>query len=208
MISLFLDTASNDVIISLFKDETLIDEIVESNSKQLSSDFIPLLDKILKANNMDVKEIDRIYSVTGPGSFTGIRVGVTTSKLIAYCLNKEVVPISELEVMATTKVDADYVVPIIDARRDAVYAGIYTQNLKNILPDTRILLSDLKRELEGKNYVFVGDYEIEDIVKPKYNTVEIIKKHKNDPSVNPHLLNPNYLKLTEAEEKLNDSKNN
>lgn len=205
MISLFLDTASNDIIISLFEDETKIDETIESNSKKLSSDFIPLLDSLLKQNNIDIKKIDRIYSVTGPGSFTGIRVGVTTAKLIAYCLNKEVVSISELEVMATTEVDSDYIVPIIDARRDAVYGGIYTKNLDNTFSDRRILVSDLKKELEGKNYCFVGDYEIDNIVKPKYNIEKIIKKHKNDAPVNPHLLNPNYLKLTEAEEKLNDN---
>lgn len=206
MKSLFLDTAASYIVISLFEDLNKIDEYIDENSKNLSKDFLPLVDNLLKKNNLKIQDINKIFVVVGPGSFTGIRVGVTAAKIIGYCLNTPVIPISELECMATTNTEYTYNVPVIDARRGYVYTGIYDSNLNEILEDTRISIEALKQKLDSKNYVLIGN--IDESIKPDYDITKIIKKHYNDKAVDAHLLNPNYLKLTEAEENLlNDSKN-
>lgn len=205
MKSLFLDTASSHMIISILDNGKLIDQFIKNNSTDLSSIFVFELEKILKKNNITVQDIDQIYCVVGPGSFTGIRIGVTVAKTIGFCLNKKVIPVSELETLATTNVKTTYIVPVIDARRGYVYAGIYDQKLKPVMKEQRILLDDLLKELSGKDYTFVTNMDIENKINPKQNVEKITNKYSK--GINPHILNPNYLKLTEAEENLNDRKN-
>ena len=103
--------------------------------------------------------------------------------------------------MATTKVTEDYIVPVIDARRDYVYAGIYNEHLDNIMKDTYIGIDDLMQGLQGKSYKIVSYDEFEQLetINPELNVLKVVEKHKNDNGTNPHSLNPNYLKLTEAE---------
>lgn len=205
MKSLFLDTASSHMIISILEDDKIIDEFIQNNSTDLSKIFVYELDKLLEKNKLKVQDIDQIYCVVGPGSFTGIRVGVAVAKIIGYCLNKKVIPVSELETLATTITNTKYIVPVIDARRGYVYAGIYDKNLKKIMKDQHILFDDLCEKLKNKDYVFVTTMNLENKMNPKPCIDKIITKHKK--GINPHMLNPNYLKLTEAEEKLNDRKN-
>lgn len=205
MKSLFLDTASSHMIITILDDGKIQDQFIQENSTDLSKIFVYELNKMLEKNKIKIQDIDQIYCVTGPGSFTGIRVGVTVAKIIGYCLNKKIVPISELEVLASTNADTKYIVPLIDARRGYVYAGIYNQKLKKIMPDQHILFTELCEKLRGKDYTFVTIMDVENKMNPHQNVDKIISKHKR--GINPHMLNPNYLKLTEAEEKFNDRKN-
>lgn len=156
---------------------------------------------------LDPKDIDNIFVTNGPGSFTGIRMGVTVAKTYAWALNIKIIPVSSLELMATTKVDKEYLVPIIDARRGYVYAGIYNEHLDIIMEDTYISIDELKKQLKDKSYKFISydEFDLLDTVKPKINILKIIDKHKKDKIVNPHLVNPNYLKLTEAEMNLKNN---
>ena len=143
----------------------------------------------------------KIFVVNGPGSFTGIRVGVTIAKTIASALNKNIITLSSLEYMATTFTDKKYLVPIIDARRGNVFAGIYDNNLKLIEKDSLISLNELMKKIDS-NYELISYDNINNSIKPKVDILKIILKHENDKSINPHKVNPNYLKLTEAEERL------
>ena len=154
--------------------------------------------------NIKPKDLDKIFAVNGPGSFTGIRVGLTVAKVMAWSLNIPVVPISSLEVIASTPNDGTNIA-LIDARRGYVYAGAYDKDLNPIMEDKHILLSDIK--IDG-TYVSYDNFEG---LKPNIDILKVIKKHEKDKKVNPHTLNPKYLKLTEAEENLlkkNDQRNN
>ena len=137
----------------------------------------------------------------GPGSFTGIRVGVTIAKTIAWALNIDVIPISSLELIATTKTQKKYLVPMIDARRCNVFAGVYDRNLNCIKKDKLVNLKDFIKDLNN-DYEFVSydDIATESLKKPDIDVIRIVNKHQLDKGINPHNLNPNYLKLTEAEE--------
>lgn len=195
MTYLFIDTA-NSFIISIIKDDKVIYYKNDESNSDTSSKVMPILDEAFKSCNLNINDIDKIFVVNGPGSFTGIRVGVTIAKTIAYCLNKPLISLSELELLATTNTNSNYVVPIIDARRGYVFGAIYDKNLNVYFEDSHILLEELKTKLP-ESFEFISDSNNVDLIK-------IIKKHELDEAINPHELKPNYLKKTEAEEKLND----
>jgi len=195
MTYLFIDTA-NSFIISIIKDNKIIYYKNDESNSDTSSKVMPILDEAFKSCNLNINDIDKIFVVNGPGSFTGIRVGVTIAKTIAYCLNKPLISLSELELLATTNTNSNYVVPIIDARRGYVFGAIYDKSLNVYFEDSHILLEELKTKLP-ESFEFINDSNNVDLIK-------IIKKHELDEAINPHELKPNYLKKTEAEEKLND----
>lgn len=203
MIFLVIDTCTKNVCVSLFKDKILLDKIVHSNQIDLSSNFMILLNDILDKNSIKIEEVDKFFVAVGPGSFTGIRIGVTCAKVMAWALKKEVIPFSSLELLATNDANTDYIVPLIDARRGYVFAGIYDNQLNKVMDDEYIKLDDLLEKIKlDKSVTFVSldNFDLETNL-PEYNVNKLIEKHYNDNSINPHSLNPNYLKKTEAEEK-------
>lgn len=213
MITLFLDTSATRLIVGIYKDNTPVLLVNEKSMNDLSSRLLPTIKGALDELKMGVKDINRIIVVNGPGSFTGVRVGVTVAKTLAWAKNIPIIPVSELELLATTKVETNYVVPFIDARRDAFYAGMYDKKHKNIIEDTYItrtsLLNKIKRHVSLKDVTFVSYDKVEGLesILPKLNIEYIIKKYARKKSFNPHSVNPNYLKKVEAEEKLNDKRN-
>lgn len=203
MISLLIDTCTNNIVIELLKDTEIIDKKTEFNDKTLSTNFVPWVQELLEKNSLKPDDIDTIFVAVGPGSFTGIRVGVTFAKVMAWALNKRLVPFSSLELLASTS-NEKVIVPLIDARRDYVFAGIYDKDLNNLMEDRYILLSDLLEELKKYNnpsFVSPDNLNLPTII-PNVDIIKVVNKHINDEGVNPHTLNPNYLKKTEAEEKL------
>ena len=189
---LFIDTCSNCLIISTIINNKLDYFFIDKNNNDTSSKVM----NVLKEAVCDINTVDKIFVVNGPGSFTGIRVGVTIAKTIGFCLNIPIIKLSELELLATTKTDTKYNVSLIDARRGYVYAGIYDKDLNCYLEDQHILLNDIKYP---DSYTVIDNYDNIDLLK-------IIKKHEFDEPINPHDLKPNYLKKTEAEEKLDDKR--
>ncbi len=204
MISLFLDTCNHKIIIGLLKDNKLVDSINFVNDNNLSEKLLPSIKTILDNNCIDKKDLDNIYVSIGPGSFTGIRIGVTVAKTIAWALKIKIIPISSLEVMASTS-ENDYICPIIDARRGFVYSGLYDNKLNNIIEDKYINLDELFNNLDKDNVEFVCYDDIVDGIEPNPNIEKIVNKHCDDKGINPHSVNPVYLKRTEAEEK-NDNR--
>ena len=201
MISLVIDTCNSNLLVALIKDNNILSIYNERLYADLSTKIFPVMQEVFIKSGLNPKDIDTIFVANGPGSFTGIRIGVTVAKTYAWALNKKIIPFSSLELMATTNIKEDYIVPVIDARRDYVYAGIYNACLYNIMNDAYISVEDLKQKLEGKSYRFISYDEFENIyvTTPQINILKIVEKHKNDNGLNPHSVNPNYLKLTEAE---------
>lgn len=202
MISLFLDSSDKKVIVALLSGGKLIDSIIEENDNHLSEKFLPMIERIIAKNQLQIDNIDAIYVINGPGSFTGVRVGVTTAKVMAWGLKKRIIPISELALLATTLTNKKYIVPYIDARRNAVYAGIYDKNLNSIMADAYISIDDLMKKIDHiEDVEFVSYYNnIEHTIEPNIDIEKIVQKHYNDEGINPHQVVPNYLKRTEAEE--------
>lgn len=208
MINFLIDTSSSNIILGLYQDNQPIKEIIEENDHQLSSRIFPLIDQLFQSTEKKVEEVDEIVVVNGPGSFTGVRIGVTIAKTYAWSLKKKIIPVSELQVMASTKTDTDYLIPMIDARRNCVYAGIYDRDLNTVLNDQYLSIEDLKKEVEklDGSYTYLCDTKLDQLdhcIPSHPNLSKVLKCHENDVGINPHQVNPNYLKKTEAEEDLN-----
>ena len=111
MISLLIDTATSNLTVSIIKEQDILYKYQENILSDMSSKLLPIIDSGLKDLNLKLNNIDKIFVVNGPGSFTGIRVGVTVAKTIAWTLKKDIIPLSSLELMATTNTDKKYLVP-------------------------------------------------------------------------------------------------
>jgi len=214
MRTLYIDTSSNFLYTGIVQDETLLIELQEKLEQNLSRDALPEIASMFDRVNLKPNDIDKIIVVDGPGSFTGVRIGITIAKVYAHTLNKKITTISSLEAMATSFDKASYYVPIIDARRGYVYAAIYSKERKEILFPQHIKLSLLEDRLSKLNdYLIITNDEIKlEGIKVTYkpDILNIVTTFKNRRNINPHSVNPNYLKLTEAEESLisNDRKTN
>lgn len=193
---LLIDSATATLVVAIVIDEQIKYLFNEVTGKDMSSTIMMKIAEAFKEAQLKPQDLDKIFVTTGPGSFTGIRVGLTVAKTMAWALKIPIVPLSSLEVIASAT-PGQTNVALIDARRGYVYAGAYDQNLNNVYKDRHILLNQL--DVKG---VYIS-YDDLSAIKPNPDILKLINKHKDDPGVNPHHLNPNYLKLTEAEEKLN-----
>ena len=200
MISLFIDTSISFPTVSIIKDNRVLFNFHEEIKNDMSSKILSIIDLGLKENNLSIKSLKKIFVVTGPGSFTGVRIGVTIAKTIAWSLRIPVIPISSLEYMSTTNTDKKYIVSMIDARRGNVFAGIYDINLNSIKKDLLINKQELLSNIKIDEYELISYDDFKDTIRPEPIVLKIINKYINDNGVNPHNLKPNYLKLTEAEE--------
>ena len=203
MKSLLIDTTTSNITVSIIENNNILFEYKETIISDMSSKILPIISNGLNSINLKLKDIDKIFVSNGPGSFTGIRVGVTVAKTIAWALKKEIVPISSLELRAPTPTNKKYLVSMIDARRGNVFAGIYDKNLDIIKEDKLMNLNELSKDLNNEyEFISYDNINLNNIVIPNVDVLKIINKHINDIGINPHNINPNYLKLTEAEEKL------
>lgn len=198
---LFINSATANLVVAILIDGKITYLYDNNDDKDTSSKIMPVIDEAFMVSKIAPNEIDKIFVVNGPGSFTGIRVGLTVAKVMGYSFNIPVIPISSLEFMCS---GFDYdVMGLIDARRGYVYAGGYDKDLKSIYKDSYILFDDINSKFK---YVSYDKFDFE-VLKPKFDLLKIIKKHEDDSLLNVHSINPNYLKLTEAEEKrLNDKR--
>ena len=197
---LFIDTSNSFISIYIVKDNKVLVYKKVETLKDMANTIMPLIREAFNEVNFHIKDIDKIFVTIGPGSFTGIRVGITVAKTISYCLNIPVYPISTLEYLSSINTNYRKIISIIDARRDNVFVGFYDTNL-NKLEDEKMVsydAIDIPNDTVVVSYDGVRDSKILDI-----DIIKLINKHKNDDEINPHMLVPNYLKKTEAEEKLN-----
>ena len=191
---LFIDSATTNLVVAIINEGKIAYIYDNNDGHDTSSKMMPVLAEAFENTGLKPQDIDKIFVVTGPGSFTGIRVGLTVAKTMAYALNIPIVPISSLEVMASCSGGT----ALINARRGYVFAGTYDEKLNVIYPDSYVLMSD---KLD-KPYISYDEFEFT-VEKPKIDVLKVIKKHENDYPINPHTLKPNYLKMTEAEENFN-----
>lgn len=194
MRSLFIDTSSFNITVAIIEDNNILAKYYDRVLDDMASKIFPIIDELFSKVNFEIKDINKIYVVNGPGSFTGVRIGVTIAKVLASQLKIDIYPVSSLELMASGTNGT--CLALIDARRGFVYAGAYDSNLNLILEDKYISLNDIDTE----KYTEVVSYDdIANAVKPNPDIIKIVNKYK-DKTMNPHMVNPNYLKKTEAEE--------
>ena len=133
MKNLAIDTSSEVCGVSLLEDDKLIDDNSLNNGRTHSENLMVLVKDILERNNVDLSQIGLISCVVGPGSFTGIRIGISSVKAMAEVYNIKIASITSLEVLAKS-LNSKTNVAIIDARNDQVYCGIFDEN-RDLLED-------------------------------------------------------------------------
>jgi len=136
---LSVDTTSYAGSAALLKEKELIAEINSTSFMTHSERLLPSIDLMLRTKGLHIRDIDGYALAVGPGSFTGIRIGMSTVKSFAFATNKPVAPVSQLEALAM-KLKNPYnhlLCPLIDAKKGEIYAALYEhkdKNLKEIIP--------------------------------------------------------------------------
>ena len=206
----YIDTSSSYLYAGIIQDDKLLIEQKTNYNKDLSKYALSEVDKMFKSIGLKPSEIDKIIVVSGPGSFTGIRIGMTIAKIYAWALKIEITTISSLDAMSSSIDSNKLIVPVIDARRGYVYAGIYSKD-EILMENQYISLIKLKDTLTNlnKEYVYITNDEklnLENKISYNPDILKIINKYKDKKSINPHLIEPSYFKDVEAEENLRNKK--
>ncbi len=193
MYSLIIDSATKVLYISLVENnKKILDEYYIEGNKDHAKNIVSKVDEILKNNNLKANDLDEVVVGVGPGSYTGVRMGVTIGKMLAVFLNVPLYKISTLKLMASAY--EGIVLATIDARRGNSFGAII---------DTINDKYKLEEGMYETNNLLNMDYEFNisdsiNKVNPFYvlKSKEIVKE--------PHLLVPNYLRETEAERNIHD----
>ena len=161
MLILALESSAKAASVALMEDDKLIAQYSQCSGLTHSRTLLPMVDDMLKNTENTIAGVDLIAVAHGPGSFTGIRIGVSTVKGLAWAADKMCVGVSTLEAMAWHGVPAGGIIcPVMDARRSQVYNALF--EIKDGKPvrlcdDRAIALSELAGEIRGKNVFLVGD---------------------------------------------------
>ncbi|MDQ0300416.1 tRNA threonylcarbamoyladenosine biosynthesis protein TsaB [Salibacterium salarium] len=143
---LAIDTSTHVMGIALAEDDKLLAEYTTNFKKNHSLRLMPAINQMLTELEIDPKQLDAIAVAKGPGSYTGVRIGVTTAKTMAWSLGIPVYGISSLQMLARNGRNFQGLIcPFMDARRDRIYTGLYTFDgtyLKTEEKDQIILLED------------------------------------------------------------------
>ncbi|MBU1144423.1 MAG: tRNA (adenosine(37)-N6)-threonylcarbamoyltransferase complex dimerization subunit type 1 TsaB [Firmicutes bacterium] len=189
---LVIDTATNYVYLSLLINNIEVDYKYQEGINNHSVTIIPLLNEVLQRANLTLRDLDEIIVGIGPGSYTGVRIGVSVAKMIGYLNRIPLFTVSSLALMASSS-DEKYVLPFIDARRENAFMGLYKQTSEGIICIKNEALENVESYTNGIEEPFEiikeGKPQIEKIIKSNLlNLVEDV-----------HSLVPNYMQITEAE---------
>ena len=161
MLILAIESSAKAASVALMEDEKLIAQYSQCSGLTHSRTLLPMVDDMLKNTENTIAGVDLIAVAHGPGSFTGIRIGVSTVKGLAWAADKMCVGVSTLEAMAWHGVSAGRVIcPVMDARRSQVYNALFEikdGRPQRLCDDRAIALSELACEICGKNAFLVGD---------------------------------------------------
>lgn len=158
---LSLDTSTLMATCAVIEDDRLIGEYSVNQNMSHSENLMPMIEELLGKLNYNIEDID-LYSVAvGPGSFTGLRIGLATIKAFAHLFDKAIVGVSTLEALAYNMAFSDIVIPMIDARRDRVYTAIYKWEKEELIEilEPQVLEIDeiLTMACEYEKVALVGD---------------------------------------------------
>lgn len=162
---LSLDAATKGLGVALTNGDKLLATACLNVGKTHSQRLIPLVNDLLQAGNLSLADIDLVAVTIGPGSFTGLRIGISSAKAIAYALGLPMVGVKTLDALAVNCVGSPNIIcPILDARRNEVYYGVYESrenNIYNIEEISSLPPADLAEHLGAaypdRRVIFLGD---------------------------------------------------
>jgi tRNA threonylcarbamoyladenosine biosynthesis protein TsaB len=156
-----IDTAIDVASLCLAKDAEVLSIAKNERQKDHAMWVHVAIKEILEKNNLDITTVDAIAVTGGPGSYTGLRIGMATAKGICYALNKPLITLNTLLVMtnAAKKESGDLLCPMIDARRMDVFTALYSKDLQTIKEPAAITLNEksFDEELVNHSICFFGN---------------------------------------------------
>ncbi|MBO5883645.1 MAG: tRNA (adenosine(37)-N6)-threonylcarbamoyltransferase complex dimerization subunit type 1 TsaB [Clostridia bacterium] len=175
MLILAMDSSATVASVALCRDGELLGEFTVNNGNTHSETLLPMVEALLKISGITVADVDAFACSSGPGSFTGVRIGTATLKGLAFDLKKPCIEVSTLEALAYNLVmERGVVCPVMNARRGQVYTALFSSNgstLTRLSEDMAISIEELEDKLseyKKEHIFFSGDgYDI---------TVKALKK--------------------------------
>lgn len=153
---LAVDSTAEVCSVAVCNEERLISEITINTGNTHSQTLLPALEQALKLADMKIDDIDIFACSTGPGSFTGVRIGVATIKGVAYGKGKPCVSVSTLEALAFNIKGYDGILcPVMNARRSQVYNALFKYEsgvIKRLCPDRALSIEELDNELSNSEF--------------------------------------------------------
>jgi len=154
---LAMDTSSINATVALCDENKILGEFTVAGDRAHSQIIMPMLDELMKKCSLDIKDVDVFAVALGPGSFTGLRIGIAAMKTFAQTLGKSIIGVSSLDTVAANfPSDGVYICPIFDARRTDVYNAVYFGG-KKITSDRICSIDTVLEEMKGKKVIFAGD---------------------------------------------------
>lgn len=186
MLTLFISTYNEYVEIGLLKDGKEIADIKEKSIKGHSLILVPSIDKILKDNNLEPNDLNEIIVISGPGSFTGVRLGITVAKTLAYTLNIKIKTITSIEAIAAGIKEENKIITINDPK------GKYIGKFENNALTELIYLKEEEalKYLNSNNFPVFNDNSL--------NIESIYTYSKNINETPAHAVKAAYIKEIEA----------
>jgi tRNA threonylcarbamoyladenosine biosynthesis protein TsaB len=141
-IILNIDTAVDSASVCLAIEAKPIQFAINNNQKDYASWLHPAIIKLISNTELNLHDIEAIAITIGPGSYTGLRVGLAAAKGLCFVLNIPLIAINTLEMMASAikETDADYLCPLIDARRMEVFMSVYDKYMQEIIKPSAIII--------------------------------------------------------------------
>jgi tRNA threonylcarbamoyladenosine biosynthesis protein TsaB len=165
VLTLALDTSSPSGSLAVLRDEQVIGSVSTATGEIYSSRMFRHLDFLLRELSIDLRDFDLFALAAGPGSFTGLRVGLTAAKGWSEVYHKPIAAISGLEAIAAqSHSDSTYLVPVLDARRAQIYFGVYS----------RLRGPEVELALEGEECVMTPEEFFESLVSRGVNDFTIV----------------------------------
>ena len=188
---LAIETSSKVCAVALLENDKLIKEEISEDENTHSVKLMPLVDKLLKETNIKLNEIDLFACDKGPGSFTGIRIGIATAKAFVDVTNKKTIGITSLEALAYNSEENGIICSIIDAKNENVYYGFFKKEENKIEQIRELGFSNIneifeKESIAENKIIFIGDGSIayKEIIKSKLNTSAVFVENEKQNKLN------------------------
>jgi tRNA threonylcarbamoyladenosine biosynthesis protein TsaB len=218
---LALDSTALVASVALCEDDKLLGELTLNNGNTHSQTLLPMVEFLLKQFDMTPCDVDLFAATAGPGSFTGVRIGVATLKGLAFGTNKPCAAVSTLEALAYNLKDFDGLVcPVMNARRKQVYTALFRASngrLTRLMDDSAIAIAELDEKLKefeepvrlcGDGYDITKELLTHPIIpvseryrhQSAFSVAEVALQKYQSGDVGTDLnLSPVYLRLSQAE---------
>ncbi|MFS0784413.1 tRNA (adenosine(37)-N6)-threonylcarbamoyltransferase complex dimerization subunit type 1 TsaB [Bacillus sp. 1P06AnD] len=218
---LAIDTSNHTLGIAVVQHEQIIGEYITTMKKNHSVRAMPAIEQLMNECGLKPNQLDKIVVAKGPGSYTGVRIGVTIAKTLAWTLGIPISGVSSLKALAANgALFHGYICPLFDGRRGQIYTGLYRQingELACIKEDQILQSKDWALSMEAleEPILFIGDdasihrdtlveilgeravFADPSIIYPRPGTLGLLGQAEAEEDV--HSFVPNYVRLAEAE---------